>query len=338
MNDYLLILLDCNDNSLQSIMTFIKNTLNVIHIVVPILLIVMASINLAKMLKNPDDKKGISKIKNIFIAAIVVFFIPTFLDVLMSSLGENTTISSCWESSNYTPFSSSYYETEEKDKQKLYNDPDEYEKGEKKQTQESTTGTGTTGTGSSSTDGTKTPSQEDMTSPTGTGKYGPALKGSGFSISGASTTGGCASGGQQVVHDLSIGVGNPVYAGMDGTIQFIQYVCNGVLFSYGNQARLTDSSTGTYILYGHLSQFVGASNQVTKTCHEVYGKSAKCGYQACSSGISKNVILTKQVKRGELIGYTGNTGNSEGPHLHVEIHENGSSSCITDPYAAMGMR
>ena len=68
------------------------------------------------------------------------------------------------------------------------------------------------------------------------------------------------------------------------------------------------------------------------------GASAKCGSAACSSGISKKTILRKTTKRGDLIGYTGNTGNSEGPHLHVEIHENGSRTCVTDPYAAMGMR
>ena len=92
------------------------------------------------------------------------------------------------------------------------------------------------------------------------------------------------------------------------------------------------------ILENFLSQFVGVSSQVTQTCHEVYGQSAKCGAAACSSGIQKNVIMKKSVKKGELIGYTGNTGNSEGPHLHVEIHEGGSSACVSDPYAAMGMR
>ena len=42
------------------------------------------------------------------------------------------------------------------------------------------------------------------------------------------------------------------------------------------------------------------------------------------------------VKKGDLIGYLGNTGNSTGPHLHIEIHKGGS--CIEDPYAAFGMR
>ena len=48
------------------------------------------------------------------------------------------------------------------------------------------------------------------------------------------------------------------------------------------------------------------------------------GYETIYAHMKKIVIKKgKNVKRGDLIGYVGNTGLSAGPHLHYEVHKNG---------------
>jgi len=48
------------------------------------------------------------------------------------------------------------------------------------------------------------------------------------------------------------------------------------------------------------------------------------GYKTYYAHLSKyNVKYKQEVKRGEIIGYVGNTGLSQGPHLHYEVWKNG---------------
>lgn len=47
------------------------------------------------------------------------------------------------------------------------------------------------------------------------------------------------------------------------------------------------------------------------------------GYESLYAHLSKyNVRKGQRVKRGDLIGLVGNTGRSQAPHLHYEIHKN----------------
>jgi len=86
--------------------------------------------------------------------------------------------------------------------------------------------------------------------------------------------------------DYSMPIGSKVYATGDGVITKVEIKFSG----YGKQIEI-DHGFGYKTKYAHMNGF--------------------------------NVKRGQRVKRGELIGYSGNTGKSTGPHLHYEVMVNG---------------
>lgn len=86
--------------------------------------------------------------------------------------------------------------------------------------------------------------------------------------------------------DFSAPKGTPVYATGNGVVEKVKRSRRG----YGNNVRI-DHGYGYKTFYAHLDKYV--------------------------------VKRKQKVKRGDLIGYVGNTGTSTAPHLHYEVRKNG---------------
>ena len=89
--------------------------------------------------------------------------------------------------------------------------------------------------------------------------------------------------------DVSAAGGTPIYAAKGGQVIMSEYG-SGVNWSYGNFVVI-DHGDGTTTLYAHMS----------------------------SRAVSEGQMVTQ----GQTIGYVGNTGNSKGNHLHLEVRVNG---------------
>jgi len=110
-----------------------------------------------------------------------------------------------------------------------------------------------------------------------------------------------------------------LYAPANGTVTFIQKydADNGKLKSYGNYIRFTSDpiNGATYtVLMAHLSSFVGYPTKITES-----------NTYPCSGFGLRDESDPIRVSQGQLIGYTGMTGNASAHHLHLEIKKNGTA-------------
>ncbi|WP_427383710.1 M23 family metallopeptidase [Janibacter sp. G56] len=92
--------------------------------------------------------------------------------------------------------------------------------------------------------------------------------------------------------DFGASIGTPLLAMSKGTVTFA-----GIQGGYGNKVEITYED-GTVSYYGHMN--------------------------------SISVVTGQSVISGQSVGTVGNTGQSTGPHLHLEIHPGGGGA--VDPY------
>ena len=121
---------NCNNYAIVSLFEIAKRIFTIIQILAPILAIIGLGINLVKSVIDPNRKNNFSMYKNWLIALIVVFAIPTLVNATMGILGENYSISSCWNNAEqiYKPGDSKYNDGNEGERPGVVNiSPSDYD-------------------------------------------------------------------------------------------------------------------------------------------------------------------------------------------------------------------
>jgi len=87
----------CNDYALVSALDTGRKIMQLLQVIAPIVLIVMSSIELIRLMVNPELKTGLKGIFYKYFAAVVIFFIPIIVDAILLLLPETFSVSACWE-------------------------------------------------------------------------------------------------------------------------------------------------------------------------------------------------------------------------------------------------
>ena len=72
----------CDQEGVRGVFHLIKSLLDIVRYAVPILLIIMTTLDIIKKVINPEEKEGQKKIMNRIVAALVVFLIPLFIQLV----------------------------------------------------------------------------------------------------------------------------------------------------------------------------------------------------------------------------------------------------------------
>lgn len=128
----------CTDYGLLTILDVLRQILDLIQLIAPIILMVALAIQFTQLLINPDDQKKKKSLLNKFIAALLCFFVPFFVDLAIGMIPddiETFQLGACWDTARISrevlrQENSTYVSTTNREPQSFIIQPGEYDDAE----------------------------------------------------------------------------------------------------------------------------------------------------------------------------------------------------------------
>lgn len=125
----------CSDYGLVNILNILKQFLDIIQILAPILLMVALVIRFTKMtVLPPKDGNGMKGLYNAIAATVIIFFLPFVMDLVLGIIPDTFQVGACWktaaaskEAMNLEINSGTFYNTSDTKKKKVLIDPNKYD-------------------------------------------------------------------------------------------------------------------------------------------------------------------------------------------------------------------
>ena len=89
----------CSDYALVNILSLTQTAFQIICVAVPIILIISLILTIIKVITDPDQKHFIRKIISQIAAAIIIFLLPTLVNLIMAWVpsSDGFDIADCWQ-------------------------------------------------------------------------------------------------------------------------------------------------------------------------------------------------------------------------------------------------
>ena len=92
----------CTDYGIVAVLDITRKIFDLIQMIVPIILILMATIQFVQLSINPELKDGFRRVLNKIVAAFIIFLLPVLMDAVLGLVPGDVQVSACWKAAKET--------------------------------------------------------------------------------------------------------------------------------------------------------------------------------------------------------------------------------------------